>query len=420
MARYAKSLGFAKRTTAPATPASGYVEMYLMGDGKFYEKDDIGTETEIGSGGGGGGGVTDITYADLVTSIGNSALTAGAYYRITDFATRHYIVDGGGTRYSGAGNEITGATEPLIILAASTNTISHEAKSALYPQDIIHYDWNPANWMDDLSFADAESAPATAIITGFKGVIYFRHDTLLDNYCGYDFRNCKFRRWETALGNGIYTSLVDTTFASTNYLTFNPTVTSYENTCRGNHIEGFKDGYSLDEANGTILGNNVFHLDSDDWLTMGNTIQQPFYNNTIGSGFHNNIIASGFHKNTIGSGFSRNVVGSGFYNNIMEGWFSNNTVGSEFTDNTVGGGLFNECICNTIGNKFTGNIIGGGFHHNKIEDGLNYELEIGIDFTSATHVYAAYDCTIYIRPDGTAKLRYYNDSDALVVVAANA
>ena len=43
--------------------------------------------------------VFDITYADLVAAIGASKLTVGQQYRITDFKTRHYLVDGDNTRY---------------------------------------------------------------------------------------------------------------------------------------------------------------------------------------------------------------------------------------------------------------------------------------------------------------------------------
>jgi hypothetical protein len=142
-----------------------------------------------------GGGATSISYADLMTLIGSSGLTPGAQYLITDYATVHYIVDG--NYIPDLTTIITGVTEPLIVTADSVNTIDKEAKSTLYPQDIIYYDPSPTKWLYDLSFSDT-SGPT--IIPGFKGVIYFRHDTILDNYMGYDFRNVKFRRWDTNVG----------------------------------------------------------------------------------------------------------------------------------------------------------------------------------------------------------------------------
>jgi hypothetical protein len=373
-------------------------------------------------------------------------------------------VDSIDTRYYGEGNEITGVTEPLTVLAIAVNKISYEAKSALYPQDIIHYDWDPANWMGDLSFSDGETpGGATQIITGFKGVIYFRHDTLLDNYCGYDFRNCKFRRWKTdaipwnelttyakgdkCIDSGIiYYSLVDSNLnnlvsdttkwlaiiktslseywypypqgeaAYADLLTFNPAITSYEESCYGNHIEGCKYNSFMDSSKYTLLGNNVFHLSNDNAPTTNNSIQQGFYCNTVGYGFRSNIIGSSFMLNIIGNDFLTNTVGNSNINNIFGEYFAGNYIGEMFGINVVG----DNFMLNTIGSGFSFNTIRSGFNYNTVEDSPNYATSIGIDFAAATHVYAAYTCTIYIRPDGTAKLRYYNDSDALTVVAANA
>jgi hypothetical protein len=92
---------------------------------------------------------------------------------------------------------ITGATEPLIVCALSVNTIAEQAYSPAYPQDKISYDWNPANWLNDKAFAAGAGSGSPTIISNFRGVITFRHDTLLDNYAGFDWRNCKFRRWDT-------------------------------------------------------------------------------------------------------------------------------------------------------------------------------------------------------------------------------
>jgi len=63
----------------------------------------------------GGDLIVDTTYANLVTLIGNSELIPGLKYRITDFATKHYIVNGNGVQYTGS--IITGNTEPLIVTA---------------------------------------------------------------------------------------------------------------------------------------------------------------------------------------------------------------------------------------------------------------------------------------------------------------
>ena len=399
-------------------------------------------------------GIVDITYADLVTLIQTSALIENTSYRITDFQTRHYIVVNY-IRYFGLGNEISGNLEPLIVLATSSNTIDKEAKSALYPQDIIYYDWNPENWYNDLSFGDAENT-SSVIISGYTGTIYFRHDTLLDNYMGYDFRNCKFRRWETltdewnsASGytenfnvnyNGyIYKStaltgntnqqpdvspnfwiqllnLSLTTYwnnspYSTNgitsssvyadFFTFTEGIgtATYPLSCINNHFDSFKETKTLGYINGTILLNTVFFLQDGGLATVsGNHIKSYFGNNTIASTFSTNTIANNFYSNNIGNNFYSNNIGNSFNSNIIGDDFSNNTIGDNFYSNTIGNG-FNS---NNIGNNFYNNTIGDNFYNNTI--GINFQINnigtyyytntIGNDFSSNQIADGFYDNTI--------------------------
>ena len=449
---------------------------------------------------------TDITYAALVTAIGASTLVPNRFYRITDYATVHYIVDSAGTRYS---DIITGPTEPLIVQANSSNTIGSVARSALHPEDVIHYDWNPVNWTDDLSFADAEATHS--IVAGFKGVITFRHDTLFDNYMGYDFRYCKFRRWKTSV---VAWSAV-TAYIVGDYATFggkvwktsksgtnhqpdtSPTFwfalidlsaslywlpypsdfngipadaashadfTTFVNNGAGtyasgqvvaNHIRGFKDRFSAGYANKTILANNVFFLSNLDSSyiqffansiesnAVGNTIGTAFTLNTIGAGFGNNVISEHFYKNTIGSSFNTNllgtyfngntigsdfgynIVGSGFDNNTIGVGFSGNTLSSGFSSNIVSGAMSGNTIAetfvsNTIGSIFYGNTISANFQLNIVSNDFNKQYTASVDFLAAAHVYATYNCELFVRQDGTQRLRYTDNSDALVVVAANA
>ena len=54
-----------KEIATPATPASGYGKIYFKSDGKLYQLNDAGIETQVGSGaGGGGGGVNFIANGD--------------------------------------------------------------------------------------------------------------------------------------------------------------------------------------------------------------------------------------------------------------------------------------------------------------------------------------------------------------------
>lgn len=429
------------------------------------------------SGGGGSTGALqeDILYADLVVKINAGTLTKGQQYKITDYATKHYIVDAVGTQY--LDSIITGENESLIVIATSTNTIDKEVKSILYPEDIIYYDWNPANWLDDLSFADTG-----VIIEGFKGVIYFRHDTLLDNYMGYDFRNCKFRRWKTdcpiwdsgttyaqgtfvnssgfiykalrgANTNNIpdngsdwwvrtldlskteyWNSITDnsnqipsgTDFIDVKTFAEGTGTATYELCCTGNHFGGAKDNATNLWNIGTLLLNNVFFLQD------GLNYWQVYFNN-VGTGNGGNTIAGEFRTNVIGTDFSYNQIndlfscsiGNAFIFNVIGSSFHTNTIGDDFENNAIGNNFRLNIIGATaqvvVGNLFQKNIITNG---NGSYIGNNFQLNSGslnsLDFTSATHVYAEYNTTIFLRPDGLAKLSYCDNSDVIQIVDANA
>lgn len=135
-----------------------------------------------------------LTYAQLVAEIAASTLHKGESITITDYATTHFITDGlvAQVLAESVPVEITGGLEPLIVLATSQNTIGTLAKSVLFPNDIIHYDWNAANWMDNINFVTGEPP---ILISGFKGVITYREDTILNNSANHDFRNAKNRLW---------------------------------------------------------------------------------------------------------------------------------------------------------------------------------------------------------------------------------
>ena len=196
-------------------PTAGYLaDKMVAGDGIVVEEGtgaDV-NKVKISAGGGGsGGGCTDVTYEELVAKIGASELLCGSFYRITDFATVHYLTDGSSVALND-GNPVinTGTAEPLIVMATSANTLSVEAYSPSYPQDLIHYDWNPANHSDCLDFAIS-----TVMITGFKGVITKRHDTILNNHSNHDYRNAKSRVWNVEQpAHAIETSYTEGDFVS--------------------------------------------------------------------------------------------------------------------------------------------------------------------------------------------------------------
>jgi hypothetical protein len=439
--------------------------------------------------------ITDITYANLVTAIGADGLTKGSFYRITDYVTKHYIVDGYNTRYD---DIVTGAAEPLIVLALDVDKIDKQAYSENYPQDIIYYDWNPAHWETDPAFWSV-GAETPAVVTGFKGVIYYRDDTLQNNSCAYDFRNCEFRRWEaepaewqaetaysqgdyvkeTSSSNYVYRALQavpdsgigydDTAYwvalidistyvywnaapdswnnitsgvAYDDFKTFaeNGTYGLYSRQCFSNRLDtGIENQQTytfLTDCSPSILANNVIWLpDSDSNIVFGNKMSTACTSNTINGllFFYNNFdhdcsyntIGDSFYYNTIGNSFSSNTIGNSFYYNTIGNSFSSNTIGNSFYYNMIGNNFSSNTIgnyfySNTIGNYFISNTIVDSFQLNNIPHDFNGSGGSPVDFTSAAYVYLAYNKELYRRPDGTQKLRYYDDSDTLVIVAANA
>lgn len=55
MAVNAKSIGYAEQVSAPANPTAGNRKTYFKTNGKMYQLNSSGTETEIGSGSSPGG-----------------------------------------------------------------------------------------------------------------------------------------------------------------------------------------------------------------------------------------------------------------------------------------------------------------------------------------------------------------------------
>jgi len=352
----------------------------VPGPGKYYGTDLLGVKGWLDLPE--GGGIVDVTYAELVALMDSSGdgLVAGQFYRITDFATVHYMVD----NVTATADINTGSTEPLIVLAISESALDSRAYSELYPYDVIHYDWNPANWLTDVSFGGNDET----LVTGFKGVIYFRHDTLHDNYMGYDFRNVKFRRWNNGSEIGdvyvseyqAWSSTADGVTDPEDYidvLTFNCPggEEQYNFEVRSVHIEPFKDQTDLYRYNPTILNNNVFHLVAPTgfyqvfttfigFFCICNTFNGYIVANAIGNGFGYNTIGKGFNANTIGNYFYSNAIGNGFYSNTIGSNFYSNTIGNTFISNTIG----NFFYSNTIGNGFYSNTIGNTFYSNTIGD----------------------------------------------------
>lgn len=141
-------------------------------------------------------------------------------------------------------------------------------------------------------------------------------------------------------------------------------------------------------------GNYFIGLNSSDIMESRdnrfelNTIQ---VNNTV-----NSELGPQFENNLIGpNGINDTVISSRFENNYFYG-ISDSEIGSNINGLT---GSTTYSVQNTI---------------------IESDSIAGIDLSSATHIYNDYGTTIYKRPDGSARLRYWDNGDTIQVVSATA
>lgn len=184
--------GFWEKSSKPSRGALDFEQevMDSLVRKNLATTEDCCTYTLTASEGEGGASMIDVTYSELVSLIEGNALVPASKYRLTDYATVHYIIDEDGIIVD-TDPIVTGPTEVLILTATSINTLSPLADSELHPEDIIHYHYSDFPILGDLSFYSAGN-----LIPGFKGVILNRVDTHRDISATFDWRYCKTRRWE--------------------------------------------------------------------------------------------------------------------------------------------------------------------------------------------------------------------------------
>jgi acetyltransferase-like isoleucine patch superfamily enzyme len=158
---------------------------------------------------GGGGDIIlyfENTYSQVLALSQAGQLVTGATYKITDYQTIHLILESTDIR--------TGPVEPLFVKALSPTEIDKRATSAIYPDDIIEYDFLN-------NVAENGTTPT-------KGLILFRHDLINNLSCFYDWREVVFRRWrlankrqEEAVTIDSSTFQITTTYTTLSVTTFN-------------------------------------------------------------------------------------------------------------------------------------------------------------------------------------------------------
>jgi len=231
---------------------------------------------------------------------------------------------------------------------------------------------------------------------------------------------------------------------------------NFQNNAIGNQFQNniFTDNFYKNQVQNGYNNNKSYAT------TYGNKIGNGYNNNTIYNSFRDNQILDYFAGNTIGSSnlinsfyFDKNKIGTNFENNSIAGYFYNNnisnyfennlmgdqiaynTIGSNFQNNNVGDGFgfgFSTSQGNLIGNYFNNNTIGEYFYNNTIADGFSSNTVVdnfqfndvkcplsSTNFTSATHVYGYYNCTLFLNAISASRLSYYDSDDVLTITDIN-
>jgi hypothetical protein len=196
---------------------------------------------------------------------------------------------------------VNNLTEPLVVIATSDSTLSSEAFSVTYPQDVIHWDY-------------------------LNNVITYRLDTQKNLSAHYDWRTQTFTRWESSVGSAYYIMPTDpgNGEASLNgFYTFGNTFDTVTQTstvaangsgglCRDIHIERSTDdlwGPGFD-VNNIVFGNPCYSIFVDKEAVCG-TIGDESYNINIGKKVYDFTIGSEGYDVNIGSDSAAVHIGYG-------------------------------------------------------------------------------------------------------------
>jgi hypothetical protein len=362
----------------------------------------------------------NLTHLQLKTLQEENLLVSGQYYRISDFRLKWH-----NQSVNDTGVKSGIMFEPLVVQALSRNKISHIAKSEMYPQDTIYYDFDATG---SYSWGTINN---NAAIPDFKGWIYRRIDNKLNIDVAWDWRqitvNCllldigSISSWSSDTNysyldvvkqstSDLFASLIDnnsginpsnnnldwlrvppslllTHFIPTNevtgyqitfsnepnspsvYIPFDPDSRTQFPTFVQNNTDD-PPALSLTHVkNLKILGgHSSYFVNNSNLLCENNTIGNNFNFNLINSSFSNNEIANDFSGNMVYGNFNQNRIENSFANNRLGGSFEQNKVLPDFSQNIVSG-VFNK---NAIGIDFQKNIVVTEFSENFVENNFNY------------------------------------------------
>lgn len=418
----------------------------------------------------------NVTYEELLALIQSETLVCGTYYTITDFATSHYLLDG--TYTNGDEDYYTDPVgEPLTVLALSTSVVSQQAWSALHPEDIIIYDWNPDNFVDAYAYT---SSNTSILVPDWKGAITYRKDKILNVALYYDWRTAMNRRWaiDPDAWNildpySVYDFVEDSGSIYMCVKTVDPLDTiDISDTEYWAALDGISPGAWVAWESLDFLGMTVDPLDYQDILTFQDiklnvSVEKSllglnnivFYNYAfdVNLGYESQLCTfyQGIESLTSGMGFYENFVNEisicSFGNYCLSNYISKSSniiFGNNFsqnyqlygelsycsfenycTDNIFIGGIYNSSFgngCHNIiingGEGCDSNTFLDGVYGITLTDGAGYNVFIpgfgNVDLSTATHPYGGYSCTFLINANGDKKVMYVDALDVVTVADA--
>jgi hypothetical protein len=265
----------------------------------------------------------------------------------------------------------------------------------------------------------------------------------LGNNCNYNVlsdgaNNCTFGSASVSNVIGIGSTYnVFSTGCLRNYLANSSLHNKFGDSCTDNSL----NVGCYENILGNICSYNKFNIGCYLNILDSYNVQIQFneycFNNTLGTSCSNNIFDGSCSFNIFGASCLNNTFGTACLNNTFTAYSSDNTLGNACQYNTFGNFCFNNifgnncnsnsfqnnCFNNTAGDNFDNNFINVGINRNIFGTSCAYNIFYNvsnIDFTSATHVKNPYTCELFTRVDGTAKLKYVNNSDVQLIVNATA
>ena len=321
------------------------------------------------------------TWSDLKSLRDANNLSAGCFYRITDYTCTTTQAD----------TKSAGHAFDIVVLALSEDTLSEEAKAMLHEGDTYFADCDISAWKLMYCLDNDKTRFEWADETNGKGVI-FRMIDKKNNDCPYDFKNI-------LIYNDKYTDTAVTadkyyyTFSYVvNKVLYDGTVESQATRCYDNSMKEWVDGYKI-KVNMNTFKNNSFGN-----YCYSNTFGNGCYSNSFGNSCNNNSLGYNCHNNSFGDSCTHNSLGNNCFensfgiachNNTFSNSFgsitsirntfgsfcSNNSFGSNFYNNSFGNNcetnkFGNVCSNNSFGNSCVGNSFGDSCSYNSFGDNL--------------------------------------------------